>query len=96
MAKYFVRVPDNVIENKDLSLGAKGLLLFMLSKPKGWQFTQDNLAKQTGHGIDFIKARTKELKEHNLIKWCPPKHDSEGKFLRGNWELLCWDRKRIK
>lgn len=94
MAKYYVKVPSTVIDDSNISLGAKGLLLFMLSKPKSWQFSQDSLSKQTGHGVDYIKARTKELKDAGLIKWNAPSRGNDGKYLKGNWEILCWDRSK--
>ena len=64
------RVPKNAnytvmsnhhLRNPKLSLKAKGLLSYMLSKPDDWDYSLRGLASQNKDGVDSIRTALKEL-----------------------------------
>jgi hypothetical protein len=66
LAKYqaddpFTRVPNTSVNDPRLDLKARGLLLFMLSKPDGWTFRERSLANQVGVGRDQVRAALQKL-----------------------------------
>jgi hypothetical protein len=66
LAKYqtddpFTRVPNSAVNDPNLDLKARGLLLFMLSKPDGWVFRERSLAKQAGVGRDQLRGAMQRL-----------------------------------
>jgi hypothetical protein len=66
LAKYqtddpFTRVPNSAVNDPNLDLKARGLLLFMLSKPDGWVFRERSLAKQAGVGRDQLRGAMQTL-----------------------------------
>lgn len=65
LAKYqtddpFTRVPNTAIDGT-LSLKALGLLVFMLSKPDGWRFTERGLLSQLQEGRHALASAMQEL-----------------------------------
>lgn len=58
----WVTVDNRAVEDSRLSLRAKGLLLYILSKPDHWQISPTHLATTTTDGITCIRSCLKELK----------------------------------
>ncbi len=52
----YTRVPNVTVNDRRLDLKARGLLLFMLSKPDGWNFRERVLADQVG--VSRAQVRT--------------------------------------
>jgi hypothetical protein len=50
------------IEDKTLSLKAKGLLTYFYSMPEDWHFSYNDLVSISTDGIKSIKTTIKELK----------------------------------
>lgn len=78
LAKYqaddpFTRVPNTSVNDARLDLKARGLLLFMLSKPDGWTFRERSLADQAGVGRDQVRAALQRLMECGYVvrRWQP-------------------------
>jgi predicted AlkP superfamily pyrophosphatase or phosphodiesterase len=78
LAKYqaddpFTRVPNTSVNDARLDLKARGLLLFMLSKPDGWTFRERSLADQAGVGRDQVRAALHKLIECGYVvrRWEP-------------------------
>ena len=42
----FTQVPNEIINDKNVSLKAKGLYLYMVSKPDNWEFSLNGLTSQ--------------------------------------------------
>ena len=62
-------IADNrIMQNSQLSFEARGLYLYMISLPDGWEFSEARLAYNGGIGIDKCKRILKELFEIGLIK----------------------------
>ena len=66
---------NTYIEDKTLSCKAKGILLFILSKPDGWNFSAERIANCNKDGIEAIKSGLIELEEHSYLKRSPSKDD---------------------
>lgn len=59
----FVILDKTFLEDVSLSLKAKGLLAYMLSKPDDWQFYVSELQKHSKDGRDSTRTALKELEE---------------------------------
>ena len=56
------------LQDKNLSLKAKGLLSLMLSLPSDWDYSAKGLAELSRDGEDAVKSGLKELEEHKYLK----------------------------
>ncbi len=65
----FTMIPNLILEDNTISLKAKGIYGFMLSKPANWNFTIKSMAKQLKEGIVSIGNALKELKERGYIEY---------------------------
>ena len=58
---------NQFINDDNLTLRAKGLLLTILSKPDGWKFSSNGLAIQCKDGASSVKAGLQELEENGYL-----------------------------
>lgn len=65
----FTQIANQVLVSTELSLKAKGLYAYMLSKPDGWNFTLRSMAKQLKEGVDGISSGMKELKDFGVVTY---------------------------
>ena len=66
LAKYqtddpFTRVPNTAVDDPNLDLKSRGLLLIMLSKPDGWTFRERHLAEAAGVGREQLRTAMQTL-----------------------------------
>jgi predicted transcriptional regulator len=66
-SKYGI-APNELLNNKDISLKAKGLFTYMQSKPSEWSFSIKKIASQLKEGEDSIKTTLKELETFGYIE----------------------------
>jgi hypothetical protein len=59
--------PNDVLNNKDLSLKAKGLYGYIQSKPEDWSFTLNKIASQNKEGVESIRGAVRELEEAGYL-----------------------------
>lgn len=59
--------PNEIIFNPNLSLKAKGLWLYMNSKPEGWHFAAERIAAECADGATSVRAGLKELADAGLL-----------------------------
>lgn len=64
----FTQISNNLLNNENLSAKAKGLYAFLFSKPTGWDFSGDRIAKQFSDGRKSIYKGLIELEDNNYIK----------------------------
>ncbi|WP_036605308.1 helix-turn-helix domain-containing protein [Paenibacillus assamensis] len=57
----YVMVDKYILSDDRLSWKAKGLLIYLLSKPEGWQVYESDLIKRSKDGRDSVRAGIKEL-----------------------------------
>jgi hypothetical protein len=63
----FGMVPNKLLNNKFISLKAKGLFAYMQSKPNGWNFSARLIATQSKESIDAISAGLQELEKFGFL-----------------------------
>ena len=59
----FTVVSNAALEDSRLSFQAKGLLVYLLSKPDGWRVSREHLATVGTNGISSVRAILTELEE---------------------------------
>lgn len=60
-------IPNQILQNKDMSLKAKGLWAYLNSKPDGWTFSIDRIAAETADGRDAVRSAIHELEDSGLL-----------------------------
>lgn len=75
----WVTVDKGFIEDKDLSLKAKGMLLYLLSLPDDWKMYLAELVNHHKDGRDSVKSAIRELKDKHYVVFNQPT-DERGKF----------------
>lgn len=75
----FVTVHKNFIHDNKISWKAKGILLYLLSRPDDWQVYETELVKHTSDGLSSLKSGIKELEEVGYIQRSR-KRDEKGRL----------------
>ena len=63
----FVTVHKGFVQDEKLSWKAKGLLLYLLSRPDDWQFYESDLMKRSTDGKDSLSSGLKELEKMGYL-----------------------------
>jgi len=95
LAKYqtddpFTRIPNTAI-NSGLSLKALGLLVFMLSKPDGWRFTERGLISQLDCGRHSLATGLGELIERGYVRRTLTVDGNMRRWVTEVYDLPCFD-----
>jgi hypothetical protein len=64
----FATTPVSLLNNKSISLKAKGLYAYIQSKPDDWDFTIDKIASQCQEGYTAVKSALDELKINGYLR----------------------------
>ncbi|MEB7782262.1 DnaD domain protein [Mammaliicoccus sciuri] len=75
----FVTVHKEFIHDDTISWKAKGILLYLLSRPDDWQVYETELVKHTSDGLSSLKSGIKELEEIGYIRRTR-KRDDKGRL----------------
>lgn len=86
----FTVVSNDAIEDHRLSFQAKGLLLYLLSKPDGWSVSRDQLATVGPNRVDSVRAMLTELEKCGYLTRIR-KADGKGRF---TWESIIHETPR--
>ena len=65
----FSSMPNDLLNDSDISLSAKGLYIFMRGKPPAWNFTIRSMAKQLKEGEAAISRALNELKQTGWMSY---------------------------
>lgn len=85
--KRFSIVNNKIIEDKRLSFKARGLLIYMLSKPDDWKFYTDELTNRSAKdGISAIKSALREIEAAGYLVR-QQGHKKNGQFTSQDWIL---------
>lgn len=85
--KNYSVVNNQILEDTRMSFKARGLLIYMLSKPDNWQFYSEELVKHSDKdGISSIKTALNELEACGYLKRVQ-KRAEKGKFSGQDWIL---------
>lgn len=76
----FTQVSNELLNDKEISLKAKGIYSFMFSKPDNWNFTIKSMAKQLMEGTRSISAALNELKDKGWVSYIK-NNDGTGKYI---------------
>lgn len=82
-ASSFTTVQNSIINEEKLSLKAKGLFLYLFSKPDNWIFSEARMAADNKDGRDSVRSGIKELINAGLIqriRHAPKKNRETGQF----------------
>lgn len=79
--KKFTTTPNEIINNKNLSFKAKGIWLFLNSKPTGWDFSIARIALQSKEGEDSVRAGLTELREQGYLDYTPKRDPETGRMI---------------
>lgn len=60
-------IPNDLLNNPEVSLRAKGLFAFIQSKPDGWDFSADRISNQTKEGLQAVISAIKELEKSGYL-----------------------------
>jgi len=64
----FTQVANIVLNDKELSFKAKGIFAYLFSKPEGWNFNGDRIAKESCDGRKAVFSGLKELEEKGYLQ----------------------------
>lgn len=64
----YAGIGNDVLQTDRISLKAKGLLGYLVSKPGGWNFSTRRIANEIKEGRDSIIAGLKELESEGLVR----------------------------
>ena len=72
MAKLIINnrygiVPNDLLNNPEITFKAKGLYAYIQSKPDNWNFSAKNIATQTKEAIDGVRTGILELEKHGYL-----------------------------
>lgn len=70
MGRY-VSILNGPLEDKNLSLRAKGLLAYMVSRPDNWRFSVTRMAKDLDNTEFKVRNALKELEREGYVKRTP-------------------------
>lgn len=59
--KNFTQIPNEVLNDEELSLKSKGLLAYLISKDDNWNFSAERISTQNNDGKASVNAGLKEL-----------------------------------
>ena len=79
--KYGV-IPNELLNNPEVSLRAKGLFAFLQSKPENWKFSVERIASQLKEGKQAIRKALQALEKAGYLKRVLT-YDDENKRLTG-------------
>jgi len=79
--------PNDILNNKEISLKAKGLYGFLQCKPDNWRFSTERIASQKKESEKVIRATLQELERFNLLTRIKKPKDKGGKWTGYNYIL---------
>jgi hypothetical protein len=82
----FSWLPNEIINNPNLSWKAKGILLYLNSKPEGWKFNYRDIQRRAKDGMAALRSGVKELQDHEFLT-ITPERDDKGEIEEWTWTL---------
>ena len=80
----FTQISNDIARSKTLSISAKGLLLYMLSCKEDWNFTIQNLMRETNTKQTRLQSALEELKNEGYVSM-EQGRNKKGKFGNSEW-----------
>ena len=79
--KYVV-LDKEFLNNKEISLKAKGLLAYLLSLPDDWEFHPNEIVRHHKDGEYSVRSAFKELIKNNYIEFKQERDEKSKKYLK--------------
>ena len=83
----YTKIDNRYLEDKNISLKAKGLLTLMLSLPDSWRFNIKGLCLLCKESRDAVRNAIEELKENHYVE-TERTFDENGRF---NYEYFIYE-----
>lgn len=83
----YTALPNVIVNDKTISAKAKGVLLYLASKPDSWKFFMEDIAKHFTDGLTAIKTAVKELEKAGYLTRIKVKDEETGHFKGYDWVL---------
>ena len=83
----FTQIPNDLISDDTLSDRARFIYCFMASKPDGWEFWNNSLAKALGYSVETLRKYLKELHAGGWVINLGQEGEG-GKFGGNNYEIM--------
>lgn len=64
----FTQAPNEIVQNKGLSFKARGLWVYLESKPDDWKFSIKRISQDSTDGIDSVRTGILELENVGLLE----------------------------
>lgn len=80
--------PNELLNNEEITMKAKGLFAFIQSKPDSWNFSAKRISQQTKDGGDGISSGLKELEEYGYLT----RNKYQDKKGQWQWEYVLTDK----
>ena len=92
-AVNYTPISNKVLQNTDLTFGARGLLIYILSLPETWIPVKIQIQKKNKYGKTAFNTIWKELVDKNYIHSTRVKDNDSGKFL--GWSHTVYEEPTI-
>ena len=89
----FVQIDKDLVNDPTISAKAKGIMLYLLSKPEGWKVYQSDIVNHMSDGKTSISNGIKELLDAGYIERNRA-HNEDGTF--AGYEYTVYERKDLK
>ena len=63
----YATIPNELVNSSNISLKAKGLFAYIQSKPNGWDFSAEKIAKQIKEGLPSVMSALRELESNGYL-----------------------------
>ena len=81
---HFTTIPNSVAQNDQLSWKARGIFLYLASKPSDWQFYEIEVTRHAPDGRASLRAGLKELEDKGYLKRYRKRND-KGQVIDSDW-----------
>ena len=81
---HFTTIPNSIAQNDQLSWKARGIFLYLASKPSDWQFYEIEVARHAPDGRASLRAGLKELEDKGYLKRYRKRND-KGQVIASDW-----------
>nr|DAU26638.1 MAG TPA: Dna polymerase B [Caudoviricetes sp.] len=81
---HFTTIPNSIAQNDQLSWKARGIFLYLASKPSDWQFYEIEVARHAPDGRASLRAGLKELEDKGYLKRYRKRND-KGQVIDSDW-----------
>lgn len=92
--KNYTVLNNDIINTPDLSWKAKGVLIYLLSKPTDWKTRLTDIVKHAKDGKEAAQSAIAELKKAGYLKKVMVRDESTGRLIR--WETHVFETPQLE